>query len=308
MVRRTVEVVRKFIAGADFHMPDSESKPKYRKDNYWETAQRKLNWIVDLANAENAALLIAGDLFETSRVSHDTLNTVTSILKKLTRVPLVVAGQHDQTHHLEELYDTPLYNLMLNGNVIMLSDRPMHGIYGQSYGQKIPWVDGIGTYIIVAHRGITPDEPPFFLSDMISAEDAAKEYAQFRLLISGDYHSGYHKNIGEFDIVNCGPMLRSKKDQRGMKPCVWLIEIGDTIKVTQKFIPIAPPEEVFDIAAIEYDEINSIKIDTTKLRALLNTKQDTVKFQDIVWYNFEETEFKRLTEKDVKQLLAVGGM
>lgn len=306
MKRRAIEVKEeiRLVGCADLHITDKS--PKYRKDNYWNTVQRKLSWIVDFTNSKNATLLIAGDLSENAKLSYGAFNKVTEILQRLDKTPLVVAGQHDQVFHLDNLDETPLYNLCLNGNVIMLHPtRKLKGILGQSYGRDTI-APTENTDIAVVHRGITPEEPPFFLSDMISAEDAAKEYAGFRLVVSGDYHEAFHKKIGNMDIANCGPMLRSKKDQMKVQPSVWYIVInGEDVSVERVYIPIEPAEKVFDLRAIEYDEINSIKIDTTQLRKLLNAKTDDVEFDDIVWHNFENNDFEYLVKEDVLGLLSI---
>ena len=101
----------KYVAAADLHI--RETAPRFRKDDYLQTGLTKLEWIVNLANKENATLLIAGDLFDTSKASFLVVNRIIEVLQKADYPPIVVNGQHDLLFHMG-LPDTPLFNLKLS--------------------------------------------------------------------------------------------------------------------------------------------------------------------------------------------------
>lgn len=78
-----------FIGCGDLHA--AKNTPRYRCDDYWGTWQGKMAWVIDYANKKGGRLLIAGDIFDTSRVSPDVINIVMAIFLKchLTTPPLM---------------------------------------------------------------------------------------------------------------------------------------------------------------------------------------------------------------------------
>jgi len=291
---------KRYVGAADLHITNAQ--PRYRKDPYWETCKRKLTWLVDFANSVDATILIAGDTFDNSLLNYEVVNPIIEILKKAHYTPIVVAGQHDQIFHAQNLEFTPLYNLELSGAITILNGDIAGAVYGQHYGGVIP-VPVKENPLLLVHRGITPEEPPFFLQDMISAAQALEEYKDFKVVVSGDYHQSFYKRNENTHLVNCGPMMRSKKDQINVIPCVWSIVIGSTVQINKIPFPIESGEKVFDLKAIEYDAKNSVTVDTAKLKELMNSTTDSLVFEDIVWKLYKEAEFKFITKIDIEKLL-----
>lgn len=292
----------RYLACADLHITDKT--PRYRKDDYPETCLRKLDWIVEEANRRDAILLISGDMFDSTAMKWEIVNRVIEILRKCKHLPVAIAGQHDMVNKVENLINTPLFNLWVSGVLYILGGGwRLDGIQGQQYGAPVPKAEDIDSIILV-HKSITPEEPPFFLGDALSAEEAAKVYKDFRVVVSGDYHVPFAKEVGNVHIVNCGPMMRDKKDKRNLKPCVWYIQKRfSEVTVYPIEIPIESAEDVFDIKAIEYDEVNTVSVDTTKLKQLIDEGIDVFDFDAIVYKVLESTEFKFITQEDVASIL-----
>lgn len=307
-------MIRKYIGCADLHITDKT--PKYRIDNYPVTGLGKLEWVVKQANENDATLLIAGDIFDYPTVSYEVVNKVIIILSACKYVPIAVAGQHDMVKRMEHIKNSALYNLHVSGKIKILFKGQYdseHNIYAQPFSDSYPEIKNVTGRcpILLVHRSITPEEPPFFLSEAISSTDALKEYRDFKLIISGDYHVGFRKRKGTQHLINCGPMLREGKDKRNYAPCVWLIHIdNDKVDtVTQLSIPIEPAAKVFDLEAIEYDEKQvEVRLDTTKLAEMIKAGVNTLDFRAIVFtvYNSNSDEFKLLDKKDVNSIL-IGG-
>ena len=296
--------MKNYIFCADLHITDST--PRYRKDDYVETGLSKLQWIVDLANSTDSVLGIAGDFFDKPTVEWKVVNRVIEILNTCKHTPIVIAGQHDMVNKVQDLSNTPLYNLWISGTVMMISN--VHhgpGLYGQQFGADPPDVTPEPNSIIMIHKSVTPDEVPFFLGSAISAEEASLIYKDYKIVVAGDYHVPFYKVINGVHIINCGPMLRAEKDKRDMEPCVWGVFVeGKEVAVTQIKIPIKPADDVFDITAIEYDEKNAVTLDTSKLKELINKGIEVLDFSKIVWAVYENNEFKSLTSNDVESILS----
>jgi len=223
-----------YIAAADLHI--RSNRPQFRKDDYFGTVCRKFKQIVYLCNKYKADLIIAGDFFDHVKVGHKVVNMILSILQKLNGKILLVAGQHDMSFHTLDLSSSPLQTLIYNCKVILLKkDTPFKNgndnIYGCSFGEIpiYPEKDSI----LVIHRTITPKEPPFFLTEAISADEAFNTFPGYSLIISGDYHSAFIVKKSKNALINCGPMMRQSIDQMELQPKVWLINT-DANRIVRK--------------------------------------------------------------------------
>jgi len=281
-MKKKYEGITKFVACGDLHARNN--KPQYRKDDYWGAFRKKLTWIVDFANKQNARLLIAGDLFDSSRVPMHVTNIVTGILQTAKFTPYVVPGQHDLLYHTD-IEDTPLFNLHIN-NVVEILSGVYDGFTGVGFGQEIP---PDANQFLIIHKSVTPAEPPFFLDDAIAAQSMMKEFPQFKYTISGDYHPWHYAEREGRHLINVGALMRNQKTMHKHKPVVWLIDT-EADKVEMKEVPHELFEDVFDTEAIAYNEEHGIKIDTSKLQELILEGGEELELDAVVWQVYKETE------------------
>jgi len=282
------------LACGDIHA--EKNNPQFRIDDYWGTCQNKLIWIVEEANKYNARLLVAGDLFNTSRVTPDVTNVVMAILNEAIHTPYVVTGQHDLRYHTS-IEKTPIFTLALAGTV-----RIIQGVYGKYTGAGFEeYIPTTKNEFLITHKTITEKEPPFFLPDAVSTKDFMKQYAMYKYIISGDYHPPHYTKTRTGHLINVGTMLRNKKDMKNHVPVVWLINTK-TNKVITVEVPHEPFDKVFDLEGIAYQEEHGLKIDTTKMKELMQAGSESVELGDIVWniYNAADEE---LDENFIKEVL-----
>lgn len=273
----------KILGCADLHA--RKESPVYRCDDYWLAFRRKLNFVVDTANEHDALLTISGDIFDSSRASVEVLNTVAAILKRAVHVPLAVAGQHDLLYHTN-LKKTPLWNLHMNGVIKLIDqyDYPtvVSGVSfaGASFEEEIPDEEAD---VLLIHACVTEGEPPFFLKEAIAAYDIAEALPQFKYIISGDYHPSHHHISGDDrHVINCGTLMRNKKDMKDHEPVVWLIDT-DKDTVTPVAVPHEPYSTVFNLEKIEREKKHGITIDTSKVTDIINKDSVELKLDIVVW-------------------------
>lgn len=283
----TQHISLRYLACGDLHI--TNDRPRYRTDDYLETCINKFTWHVSKANELDARLIIAGDLLDSNRVPVYVINLLIEILMDCCYTPYVIAGQHDMRYHQKNLQRTLIYNMHLSGTIKLLQDYGEGGVTGVGFGSEIPEE---GNDILLIHKCVTPSDPPFFLPDAVKAADLARMHPQFKVIVSGDYHVPFVYNDDDLGtiVVNCGTMMRNKKDMQEHKPVANLIAIEDrSVKVTQIPVPVQPPEEVFNLDQIEYDAKHGITIDTSKLRELMqSTTEEHIKLDDIVYALGEE--------------------
>lgn len=252
-----------YIGCADLHI--AFKRPQFRCDDYFKTVCRKFRQIVYLCNKYKCDLIVAGDFFDSVKVGYNVLNSIIKILKTLKGKCFVVAGQHDMTFHSHSLVSTPLQTLIHMKKVILLKrDKPYKNgddyLYGCSFGEE-PIEHPELNSILVIHKSITPSDPPFFLTEAVSATTAINLWSEYKLIIAGDFHEPFFKT-GPTSLINCGPMLRQKVDQMDIKPLIWLIK-GLIIKPIQ--LKIEPSETVFNTEIIKRVEESLFSKSITEL-------------------------------------------
>jgi len=294
----------KYIACADLHI--SSSRPRYRIDNYENTCCEKLKWIVNIANLEFARILIAGDIFDHTRISWELFNKVTDIIQLADQKPYVVHGQHDILNHAENLDCSPLMALHKAGCIHLLDGDYICNqgtyIYGAGFERDIPQVKHKGTNIVLMHKCITEGVPPFYLPDALSSKEVLRRCTQFDLIVSGDFHQAFQATMGERKLLNCGPMMRKSKDQQELKPQVFFIDTTKRIYNPIQ-IPVQPPEKVFDLDRIEREIENGVTVDTTALQKLFKESTEALDFKVVVEKVRTETEkFQYITYEEVQNL------
>jgi len=244
---------------------------------------------VSIANDRDARLLIAGDIFNTSRVSPDVTNVVMAIFREAKYTPYVVAGQHDLRHHTD-IEKTPLFTLAI-AKAVKIIQGHYKEFTGAGFEEEIPIATNT---FLITHTCITPRRPPFYLTDAISARSFVNMYPGYRIIISGDYHVPFHKKIGDTLLINTGTLIRNKKDMENYTPYVWYIDTEEPTSLEKIVVPHEPYEDVFDIEAIEYNEKQGITIDTERLSRLIKSGIEHNDLDSVV-----TTLYKQLKEEGV---------
>lgn len=286
-----------FAAISDLH--NTNKRPKNRKDkSYLDVCYRKLDSILNICNGASA-LVIAGDFFDYPDVPRHIVTELLSMLKKAPFKILVVPGQHDLRYHTKGLNNTSLGNLIASGHVTLLSPDKVTTVRGIEFVGR-GWEEEITISgdVLITHQMVTRKGPLWpGHADFISAPALLHKYKAYSCIISGDNHitHSFETKVGQRQIqINCGSIMRSKKDQLNHKPKVWLIDT-DGWKYESVDIPIDPPEKVFDYAKIELEETKQ------------NAKDEAQEKIDAFIDSFEQPkgeriEFKTIVKKLVTQI------
>lgn len=294
-----------FLCCADLHI--RANAPINRKDeSYFDTVFGKFNQIIYLANKHNANIICAGDIFDNIRVSHRVVNATIDSLNRLEKSFLMVMGQHDLPNHKTDVIDSsPIQTILYLPNVELLGSSPKKcedwQIFGSSWEQEIPKIKSTKKTILAIHKSITPEEPPFFLTEAISAEHML-ESSPFQIIVSGDYHESFvHYKNGKV-LINCGSMMRQKINEQYNHPCCYLIDT-ESKKISLIKLDIQNPDEVF----LTVD--NSDKLDqkfTEELSRLvesLKKRADKPNYKQIVDVIIKEVKPSRKTIEKIKELI-----
>jgi predicted phosphodiesterase len=237
----------KFVLLSDIH--GTSKNPIARKDFLQETFKSKLRFVFEHAQRIGAVILQAGDLSHKPR-DWTVLDILIDTFNEFPNVAMYsVMGQHD-SYMRSSLDDAPtsMSVLVKTKKLWFLSSEPIKFVdnvyvYGASWRQK--WTAPKGKKnIMVAHypvaeKAVYPGHK-FFLP-----EDVAVGWSDFNVILVGDVHRLFFKEVDNTYIVNTGPMLRREGDKYNFKhrPCffVWDSETETMEKVE---IPHEPAEKV----------------------------------------------------------------
>lgn len=306
----------KFIASADFHIP--AKAPRNRKDKYFDTVMGKVEWILSFAQEHNAVLAVAGDIFDTSKVSNDVIRQVIALMRMYGVEIYVVPGQHDLIYHTKGMGNTPLAILEAAECVTILDGS--HGCMSNESHEIIFWgagwesenefdMDTGPCNIVLAHTLVTKEGPLFpGQTNFISAEGICNKYPDADWIISGDNHLPHvhESNLSNINI-NCGSIVRKNKDQIDYKPAVWLCDTEDG-SYEQIFIPIVPGIDVFDLSKIELDEKKAeSKIHLDALVEKIKTKTGKPDFKVILRNVVKEAKPIKAVKDIVNDIMEIAG-
>lgn len=301
----------KIIALSDLHF--RESNPVNRIDNYLDTLCGKLeqvnNTIAQLnfisKADEKIVIIIAGDIFHHFRCSDSLKARVINVFHQFYSFVdevLVVAGQHDQRWHTQDLTNTPLGVLIASQVVTLLNDQPFsltedlagYHFYGASYGEEIPKVQDQSIYNILAiHRMISDVDYWSGNVEYTSCKSLLKEAKEYGLIISGDNHASFNYDN---KILNSGSVMRSSIDQKDHKPCYFIWH--DFFRIEQIFFDIEPFEKVMRL-----DEVAESKKLDSKLMSFVDEINIDYEFEELNFVDNVRNAIKKEEDNEVKSIL-----
>lgn len=254
----------RFIACADLHFTDKT--PRNRKDNYLDAQLMKFSQILELAENEGVDLLVAGDVFDSTKVPYRITKLIMDLISQYPVQLYMVPGQHDLVYHVDGLDNTPLGILSTMDKVTILGVSKIAVTDGKS---EVTIIGGGWNQepkekadILVTHRMVVHKNPLFpGQEDYSTGAQLMHKYRWASFIVSGDNHqpfSIYKKGDGR-TLINCGSLMRKGKDQINHKPCVWMIDT-ETREHEQIELKVHPYRKVFDLNKIKREETqDSIK-------------------------------------------------
>lgn len=292
----------KYIHSSDWHI--RATAPVFRIDDFPLVPLNKVEQLVSIANANDAILLVAGDLFDSPRVSYECVNRLSDILKEAKHPVLAVAGQHDQVNHSLDMINTPYQALVNNGSIHDVTDRQAYGVYGMSWGSDITEAME-GADVIMLHHTVTEGgkEVPFFLDEGDSADEVLDCFPDAKFVVSGDYHTTHDYEVDGRILLNTGSLIRQKKNQRDHKPCCYIFDT-ETMEYTKIYLDIQDSEDVFKIPQeVTVDERFPEKM--KELTEALGENNKAPSYEDTVFYLMNKAELSKEHKAIAKKYMRV---
>ena len=275
----------KFLCTADWHI--RKENPKYRKDDYLAAQLKKVEWIVDYANKEDATILLAGDIFDSPKAGYGTVNAVNNLLRRAKYKTVTCFGNHDTTFHSQDLSNTPYGNLLVSERIVenQIFFNGMTTIHSLGWEGVAPKPTEGDTNILLGHVSVFEKEVPFWCENGIAAKQAEKLYPGFDYYVFGDIHIPFVKG----NVINPGSLTRSTIGQIDYTPGFYMLDT-DNGSIEHVLLPIESKEDVFDLDQQELDSLKDVKA--------LNSFIDTIK------YSGDKPKFETVLDDVIKQAKA----
>jgi DNA repair exonuclease SbcCD nuclease subunit len=281
------------VFAADLHI--RATAPRKRIDDYLSAQWDKLRQILSICKKNHAPLVVAGDFFNSHENPDWLISQLLLILNR--EFPTVeiysIAGQHDLPgNNMGNFEQSTLFTLYAAGR-IRPSFETIDNFYLVDYGEPIPVAFGKDG-ILVCHTLVTqtPDEFP-------GADRATRFIAKnrgYKLIVVGDNHEHFVKQVGKTTLISPGSMMRMRSDQANHKPCVVLYDeetsefeiVKLKIKPGKKVLNLEkdkPKERNFDFSAyVEQIKTGTKKVSfPRKLEAFMDQNKTSNSVKIKVW-------------------------
>mgnify|MGYP003394041197 CR=1 FL=1 len=286
----------KLLLTGDWHITDK--KPENRVDNYWEIAKRKIIFILQTAREEKINVILQpGDFTDSPSMQWNVFIELKQLFYEFEEIKIFsIYGQHDLRYRNKG--NTVLDALEASCSNIRLSwGEPF--IYSSSYNEEIPKIrDSKEFNILLIHRMILQEK---IWSGQTEYSDAANflRTNPFQLVVSGDNHQGFicDQKITGKQLFNCGALLRSKIDQVDHKPFIVIYDT-ETREYKQIFVPIEPPEKVFNLEKVMKEKEKNENLEAFVV-GLSGHKEIGMKFEDNLNVYMNEIG----VEPDIRQII-----
>jgi len=222
---------QRIIATSDWHLTDVS--PGYRTESYGTDLMEKVAWILNLADANNADVLIAGDVFNVPRESRAFLRKYLQLFGEMRDVRIFTCpGQHDMINHSQDMRDTN-YGLLEACQFIVTPE------WGYGWG-----CNSIADNheVVIHHRCVTP-EPNTLIKGSVTFDELQ---VNAKLVITGDYHKYHEKTVNGVHFINPGTIARHNIDERDYEPIVVMFDLA-TMASKNIPIPIRPASGVYKL-------------------------------------------------------------
>jgi len=262
------------ILASDLHI--RSTVPRARKDDFIQAMEKKLLFILDLAQ-HSPPLLCGGDLLDKARSDQELEQWLIRLFREYQVEIITTLGQHDLPEHSMAQYNRSSLAVLEAAGVVkvLTKDRgPIIHTNGWAYWgcawSEVPdesMQDRKRRNMLLWHKMVTAD-PLWPTQEIVQPGRLLREYPWYDLILTGDNHQTivekYGKNAvvprgNDFKaVINPGSMMRSTAKQVDHQPCVFRYEESHQF-FEQIFLPIE--QDILDLAQLQEEKARDSRIE-----------------------------------------------
>lgn len=288
------EVIMKYLAASDLHL--TAEIPRCRVDDYITVQAKTIETIYDIAEREEATVILAGDIFDKARPIKQSQELEIFLIEQVRRAPtLMIAGQHDLLYHDIKNLGKGSYGVVLKA----LNCEVPEEIALFNFDEEIKNIPG--KRIAVLHKFTAQKTVPPFM-DGITARELLDNF-DYDLFICGDNHAGFvYEGENNRYVLNCGSVMRRTSDKIDYQPKCYLY---DTDRETLKSfdLPDTDPEAI-DITYLEERQKRDDRIENF-VKKLTGDVNLSMSFSENLEIHIKENEVNAKIAEKIYQALEV---
>ena len=240
------------IFTADWHLRDTV--PVCRTDDFHNAMWRKVDYIAELGRQYDCPVYHAGDLFDHWKPSPWLLShTIDHLPDKF----WTVYGNHDLPQHNLSLSErSGIHTLEAAEAARVLKGTHMGQTPTKEHAVRIA-----GRTIVVWHEGVWKRKPPWPGCTAWQAKDLLKEFPEFDVIVTGDFHTPCVERYKGRLLVNSGSLMRQAADQIDYKPRVYLWNAEEN-SVVPAYLPI-------DVGAVSREHLDKVRDHDERINAFV---------------------------------------
>jgi DNA repair exonuclease SbcCD nuclease subunit len=219
----------KLLLTSDWHI--RADQPKCRKDDFMKTQMETLDFIYNLAETEEARIIIAGDIFDKPQPAKS--QELEILLQKyFAKVNTMwIAGNHDTLYHNHNNHNKTSLGVLEPLNCIYGFNENFRSSYYIKYNNFNQTIKDeclnkpLSQYnIMLEHIYCEEKALPAYIENGIMANQILNDNLDYDLIVTGDNHRGFFVRKGNRLVVNPGCITRQKGDMKDYKPHIYLLD------------------------------------------------------------------------------------
>lgn len=227
------------ILCSDLHLSHICPPARAAEPDWYAAMDRMLGQVRDLANENRCPVICAGDVFDRWNSPPELINWAIDHLLEMYAIP----GQHDLPMHNYKDIERSAYWTLIQAGVVHSIPEGMHCRDIVDGCVVVGWPFGMSD-MIESPRGAYGDDVKLAVAHSYvwiqgkSYPGAPKETRLGRFNIRlhgydaavfGDNHQPFLTKSLKCNVINPGCLIRRKSDERGIHPCVGLLQEDGTI-------------------------------------------------------------------------------
>lgn len=255
----------KLIITADWHL--RLTAPRSRIDDFYGGQLKKVEWILQRAIKEEAAIIIAGDICDKPNSGFRLVFDCIELFKKYNVEIFGILGNHDiQNHRLSSWTNTSLGLFQVADTIKLLNKEPLKykkvNLYGMHWGESlIEQVENKDEYnLCVLHDMIIDSEKLYDGQEKAIVGHTLLQDTPFSFFATGHNHQQILCEENNKILCNPGSISRMNTTQLDFQPKIGLIDT-DIQSFEWIDIPVPKSSDVFDIDNIQTDKQTEIDME-----------------------------------------------
>ena len=226
-----------YLVTADNHLrPDAPVCRKETPEEWYNFQYQRLLEIVNLANKNNAELIMGGDVLDSARTQSEMIVMLLDALSTMARTTHIIGGNHSLNYHREANIMSSTIGIIKAMSDGGIGDIIYHTCNEESINGRFEHSYRLNEEITIVHTLCmeTEDDIPFNCEAVTPDYLFAKYDTPF--ICTGDYHKAFATVQDNRAVINPGCMVQQSVREKEYQPSVYLFNTDDVGSIKRLYL------------------------------------------------------------------------